>query len=67
MSSGTYEDDKYPLAWDRERYILALKMKVKLEKIFGWLTGSGMIVYINCTVPSLYSVMNVFVPSVNGG
>ena len=39
-----YADDKYPLAWDRDRSVLALEMKHKLEKIFKWLTGSGMVV-----------------------
>ena len=39
-----YSDDKFPLVQDRNRSVLAIKMKKKLEKIITWLTQSGMVV-----------------------
>ena len=39
-----YADDKFPFVEDKDRSRLALKMKMKLERIILWLTHSGMVV-----------------------
>ena len=39
-----YADDKFPVVFNKDKMVLAARMKLKLETIFLWLTKSGMVV-----------------------
>ena len=37
-----FADDKFPLAWNKDKTVLVSEMEVKLKKIVDWLSSSGM-------------------------
>ena len=47
-------DDKFPLAWNKEKVRLVSDMEIKLKNIMKWLTDSGMKVNENKTELCLF-------------